>query len=168
MANLTLYEINENLQALTDSLDLCQTPEERAACEADIERAVAAQIRKVDDFSHFLTHLESQAEVADREIERLRTRRRRFTGLQERLQYYAVRVMQTQNLKHIDGDTTRLTLRHNPPAVEITDESLVPAEFKTIQQTIACDKRAIKSAIDAGEEVPGAHLRPGTVSLLRR
>src|SRR5262245_33056209 len=98
MANLTLYEINENLKSLNDSLELCQTSEDRAACEGANRRAVPAQIRKVDDFSHFLTHLESQAEVADREIERLRTRRRRFTGLQERLQYYAVRVMQTQNL----------------------------------------------------------------------
>jgi len=168
MANLTLYEINENLQALTDSLDLCQSAEERAACEADIERAVAAQIKKVDDFARFLTHLEAQAELADREIERLRTRRRRFTGLQERLQQYAVRVMQSANLKQLDGDTARLSLRHNPPAVEITDEARVPPEYKTIQQTIACDKRAIKRAIDTGEQVPGAELRPGTVSLLRR
>jgi len=168
MANLTLYEINENLQAWVDTLDLCQTPEERAACEAEIERMVVAQIRKVDDFARFLAHLESQTELAEREIERLRARRRRFTALQERLQQYAVRVMQSADLKYLEGDTARLSLRHNPPAVEITDEARVPAEFKTIQQTIACDKRAIKRAIDSGDEVPGAELRPGTVSLLRR
>jgi hypothetical protein len=156
------------MQTLVDSLDVCPGEEERAHCEADIERASDRLLRKVDDFARFWAHVESQVDLADREIKRLQARRRGFAGLLERLKNYAVHVMQFHGLKRLHGDTTHLTLRHNPPAVEILDEAQVPAEYKTIQTTVACDKLAIKRAIDTGITVPGAELRPGTVSLLRR
>jgi len=165
--NLTLYEITGTLQALADSLALCQTDEQRAECEAEIERTVAQQIHKVDSFCRFLAHLDSQAELAANEIDRLEARRRGLLHVQQSLERYAVRVMQSQNLKSIDGDTSRLSLRLNPPAVEILDEGLIPGKFKRIVQSVAIDKRQIKEAIQAGDSVPGADLHRGT-ALIRR
>lgn len=168
MSGITLYEITDTLEALMNSLELCETPEQRAQCEAEIEQAVATQVKKVDDFCRFLAHLESQENLATCEIERLKTRKQSINRMLQRLEAYAVRVMENANLKKIDGDTSRLSLRQNPPAVEITDESLVPAEFKTITPHVSIDKRAIKKAIDGGRDVPGADLRFGTTSLIRR
>lgn len=167
MASLTLYAIEEHLAALMDSIDLCETEEARAECDAEICRTIEAEIRKVDDFCRFRAHLQSQEGLADKEIERLKARKTGFAKLAERLDQYAIRVMQSMNLKKLDGNTSRLTLRTNQPALEVTNEELVPAQYKTIEQIVHVDKMAIKRAIGSGEEVPGAHLREPSVSLIR-
>jgi len=165
--NLTLYEITDTLQALVDSLDMCETDEQRAQCEAEIEQTVKAQVQKTDDFCRFLAHLESQEGLATAEIDRLFARRHALTRTRERLERYAIYTLQSMNLKRIDGTTSRLSLRQNPPAVEITDEALLPGRYKTVVQEVKIDKRAIKEAIQSGSDVPGANLRSG-ISLSRR
>ena len=167
MSSLTLYEISDHLVSLLDTFDLCETDEQRAECNAEIERYVDAQIRKVDSFCRFLSHLESQTELAEKEIKRLKAREAVFANLLERLEKYAIFTMQRNNLRKLDGDTAKLMLRVNTRGVDIDNEELVPAKFKTIRQEIQIDKRGIKKAIDAGEEVPGAHLREPSVSLIR-
>lgn len=166
-SSMTLYSISDHLITLLDTYDLCPTDEARAECEAEIRRVVEQQIRKVDDFCRFLAHLESQADFAACEIERLKERKTAFENLGERLEQYAIRIMQSLNLRRLDGNTSRLLLRHNAPGVEIDNQELVPARYKTVRQEISVDKRAIKRAIDGGEDVPGAHLREPSTSLIR-
>jgi hypothetical protein len=168
MSSLTLYDISDTLVALLDSYDMCETDEQRMQCEAEIRQTVELQIRKVDDFCRFLAHLESQADLAAKEIERLKARKSRFENLEERLEQYAIWTLQSLGLRKLDGNTSKLTLRTNQPGVEIDDGELVPPQFKTIKQEIVIDKRGIKKAIDAGANVPGAHLREPSISLLRR
>ena len=165
---ITLYSVNEDLLALVDSLDLCDTDEQRAACDAEILAAMEAQVRKTDSFGRFLAHLESQAALAEKEIARLEARQSAFLRARDRLEAYAVRTMQALNLPRLEGETSSLSLRYNTPAVDIRDESIIPGAFKIVRQTVSCDKRAIKQAIDHGESVPGAGLKPPTISLVRR
>src|SRR4029077_15101407 len=156
MSGLTLYEISDHLVSLMDTYDLCETDEQRAECNAEIERYVRAQIDKVDNFCRFLSHLESQIDLAEREIKRLKARETAFANLEERLKQYAIYTLQRMNLRKMDGDTSKLALRTNQPGVEIDNAELIPPEYKTIRQEIQIDKRGIKKAIDAGIEVPGA------------
>jgi hypothetical protein len=167
LPSVTLYSISDTLVALLNSLDLCENEEARAECEAEICRTIEAQIRKVDDFCRFLAHLEAQAEFAAHEIERLQKRKTGFLKTSERLEQYAIRVMESLEVRKLDGHTARMSLRTNQPAVEIDNQDLVPALYKTIKQEISIDKRAIKRAIDSGEPVPGAHLREPSISLIR-
>lgn len=168
MTAVTLYEANEHLVALLDTLDMCETDEARAECEAAIQQAAETHIRKVDSFCRFLSLVESQAELAAKEIDRLKLRRDALQKTADRLEQYAIRLMQSQGLTKLEGDTAKLSLRSNVAAVEITDEAAVPPQFKTITQKISCDKRAIKKAIDSGADVPGADLRFGSVTLIRK
>jgi len=164
---VTLYETQDTLFALSDSYDLCDTDEARAECKAEIERAIIQQLRKVDSFCQFLAHLESQTELAAAEIHRIEARSRQIWRTQKRLEEYAIRTMQTWNLRVLDGDTSQLRLRDNPPAVEIIDEPLIPGEYRHRVETFTIDKRLIKRAIDEGTPVPGAQLRTG-VRLVRK
>ena len=167
-SSLTLYEISDHLVSLLDTFDVCDTDEQRAACNAEIERYMDLQLHKVDNFNRYMTHLDSQMDLADKEIRRIKAREDVFARLKERSEKYAIFVMQRANLRVLDGDTSKLILRTNTPGVEIDDGQAVPAEFKTIVQEIKYDKRAIKRAIDDGESVPGAHLKEPTVTLLRK
>ena len=167
-SSLTLYEISDHLVSLFDSFDLCDTDAQRDACNQEIERYMAAQIRKVDSFCRFLSHLESQSELAEKEIKRLKAREDVFARMQERSEKYAIYVMQRADKRVLEGETSKLILRTNTPGVAVDDEQLVPPEFKTIKQEIQVDKRAVKKALDAGEAVPGTRLKEATVSLLRK
>src|SRR5215831_20293294 len=110
---VTLYGVSDELVALENSLDTCETAEQRAECEAQIARASDALLHKVDDFSRFLAHLDSQDQLAKQEIERLKTRQQVFQRTQKRLEEYAVNVMQQLNLKKLDGDFSQLRLQQN-------------------------------------------------------
>ena len=168
-SSLTLYEISDHLVALLDTFDMCETDEQRAECRAEIERTIDLQIRKVDSFCRFLSHIESQMDLADKEVKRIKAREDTFARLLERLKQYAIFTMQQNNLRVLEGDTSKLMLRTNTPGVEVDNEAAVPGKFKTIiPATFTIDKRGIKKAIDAGEDVPGAHLKEPSVSLLRK
>jgi hypothetical protein len=52
----------------------------------------------------------------------------------------------------------RLAIRKNPPKVVIDNESLVPDEFVRTKIVTELAKNEIKYAIQAGRDVPGAHL----------
>lgn len=167
-SEITLYSVNADLMALLDTLDMCETDAERAMCEAEIERTIDARVHKVDSFAQFLRHLESQAALAEQEIARLETRESAFLRTRDRLVSYAIRVMQSHNLKRLEGDTTTFTLRQNVPAVDIQDTAAIPGQFKTVRQEVTVDKMAIKKAIQSGDTVPGAALKEPTVTLVRR
>jgi len=164
----TLYEVQEHLQSLLDTVDMVDTDEQRQQCEDEIARTVARSMAKVDDFCRYLAHLESQAQLAQEEMERLAGRRDTFNRHKDRLRHYAIFVMQDMNLKRLTGDTSELRLRENPPSVDILDEDKVPQDYKTVVQRITIDKRMIAKVLRGGGSVPGAELKFGTVSLLRR
>lgn len=94
--------------------------------------------------------------------------------------------------RKLEGETFALALRKSPDSIEIDDVKLVPAKYKRVAIAMSCedwyqmvrlaadagfrptgkldetetaDKRAVKAAIEAGEDVPGADLSFGDYSL---
>ena len=68
--------------------------------------------------------------------------------------------MEVAGVTKIESPYFRLTLQNNPPAVDVFEPGLVPSEFMTqpAPPPPAPDKTAIKQAIAAGQDVPGARL----------
>lgn len=52
-------------------------------------------------------------------------------------------------------------IKNNPPAVVISDEAMLPMEFKIQKIEVRPDKASIKEVLSRGIEVPGAHLERG-------
>ena len=87
--------------------------------------------------------------------------------LKERLTRYANRAagireaifvaMETAELRSLKAPAATLSVRASPPAVEITDQSLVPPIYLK-QPPPTPDKTAIREALKAGELIPGATL----------
>ena len=140
MSDLTLYEISDHLVALLDSQDMCETDEQRAECEREIAAYVEQQVRKVDNYARYLAHLEDQANFAKLEIGRLQKRKAEMEARADKLRDYAVDVMQRIGLQKLEGETATFRLKTNPPAVEITDEELVDAKYKTLTITVPADR----------------------------
>jgi len=168
-AAMTLYQIEDRLCALLDSVEC--VPEDEpgllAELEEDIARTLQAQLRKVDGITRMLAHFESQAEFAAAEIKRLQAAKKRFERAAERLESYVRDAMDVAQVRKLEGETSALAIQQNPAAVFITSFEDVPAGYKVVKTEISIDKAAVKKAIQSGVAVPGAELVRGD-RLVRR
>jgi hypothetical protein len=164
----SLYEITDHLAALFDTIEMVETPEDRLAIEAEIDRYLAAEIRKVDSVAGYLAHCETQSDFAAAEIKRLQERKALYERRFDRVKQYVIGVMEFQGLKKIEGQTSTLALRGCPASVDVLDEAAVPEEFKIAKTVVSVDKKALKAALEAGRDVAGADLVFGKNTLVRR
>jgi hypothetical protein len=132
---LTLYTIEEQLAALSDTLDIvpADQEDELVAC---LGEALIRAIDKRDSMGRFLAHLDSQIAFADAEIRRLEARKQIFTRILERTESYIVRIIQSlgQDSKgkwqKLEGRTVTFSLRRQPPSVAIDAETDVPNAYR--------------------------------------
>jgi hypothetical protein len=69
--------------------------------------------------------------------------------------------MEHAGMKELEGDGLKIKLKANPPSVVITDEALIPWEFRETVQPPPVEKiikEKIRKALKAGIDVPGADL----------
>jgi len=196
-----LYVIEDQLACLIETAELV-SPEQEQEFRVEFQTALTAAVEKRDRVGQFLAHLEQQIDFARFEIDRLRQRKATCERALARLEEYVVETIENLGTdskgkyRTLEGKTTTFSLRACPPSVEVSDESAVPAEYKTltlklpavtweqlldgldIEQRVAVlgqmkspevslEKRSIKAAIDGGAEVPGAGLATGRHSLRR-
>lgn len=166
MSGITLYEAADDMRALMDTQDGL-AGEELQRFNLEVRPLIERALTKVDDFSRFLAHVESQIELARKEEQRIAEWRQQKERRLSWLKDYAIAVMTEQGLKKLEGETTRLSLRAKPASVEITDAKAIPDEFIIVKTERSIDKRKIKDTLAAGGEVPGADLAIGGHSLVR-
>ena len=164
----TLFEISDHLVALLDTVDLVATTEERTLIEREIGEAMEAEVRKVDGVAQYLAFCEDQQAYAASEIKRLQARKQSFERKEQRLKEYVQRVLESCGKSKLEGRTATLALRACPTSVEITDESIVPDEYKCVVVEESVDKRKVKSALEAGIEVPGVQLVKDRKTVVRK
>jgi hypothetical protein len=196
-----LYAIEEHLAALVDTLELVP-PDQEQQFRDEFQVALSTAVEKRDRVGQFMAHLEHQIAFANSEIDRLRERKAAYQRALSRIENYVIHTIEVLGkdgkgkYRRLEGKTVTFSLAGCPPSVEVTDESAVPAEYKTLtlkvpalaweqilgwlglaeRQAIsgqvnchetAIDKRSIKAAINAGAIVSGADLVTGKVSLRR-
>lgn len=135
---LTLYDIEDNLQALVDTAEGGIEPEAEAEFFAAISSAITTAVEKRDRVGQFILHARHQVENVDAEIERLRALKKSYERAEERLGGYVVRTVMALGTdakgkyKKLEGATCILGVKKDRDSVKITDEAAVPAEFKVM------------------------------------
>lgn len=101
---------------------------------------------------------------AIREAEaQMSARRKAIEARADGLRRYLLACMQQTGIQKIESPYFRLAVRDNPAAVDVFDAKQLPAEFMRQPEPPppAPDKSAIKEALKAGRDVPGARLTQG-------
>ena len=133
----SLYVIEDHLAAMIETAELVSSEQEREFRE-EFQAALTAAVDKRDRVGQFLAHLEQQIEFAKFEIDRLRQRKANFERALERLENYVIETIENLGTdvkgryRKLEGKTTTFSLRACPPSVEVTDESAIPAKYKTL------------------------------------
>lgn len=134
----TLYELEDNLQALVNSIDLAEDPSARESILEDIGQALRKTAEKRDSVVAFLRHCEMQRRFADAEIDRIQKRKASIGQLQEELESYLVRVVERyakpdrRGVQRLEGNFSSLRIQKNPDSVLITDAVAIPLAFKQV------------------------------------
>lgn len=139
----TLYAICEELQAWTDTLELCRAQLAEADDEEmrlqlredirDIEIEIGKWLQhggeKVDRFNAYVAHLENQALFCRSEEKRIAAFRHSLEGTVEQLEEYAVAALEFASVKRITGRVSFLALHRCPDSVKELDAQKVPEGY---------------------------------------
>jgi hypothetical protein len=118
---------------------------------------------KAQNYAFVIRNMQATA-AAIKEAEAQMAKRRK--AIESRAQYLADRLklgMEIAGVERLECPHFAIAIVKNPPAVEVFEPALIPAEFmsKPVAPEPAPMKDAIKEAINAGREVPGALMVQG-------
>lgn len=117
-------------------------------------RRVMAEVAEAEILEHGLSAM----------IDEYEARKHRIKKRISRLEACIEQAMMVGEIKRLTFPDVTLTLRNNPPSIEIVNEAEVPAAYwKARDPTL--DKRAIAAAMKAGAVIPGAVMGNGSQSL---
>lgn len=104
--------------------------------------------------------LEAQSNAISEAIKEMQARKDALDKKAEHLKEYLLNAMQQTGIKKISCPYFDVQIKNNPAKVEIFEQGLIPAEFmrQPEQPPPAPDKKAIKAAIESGQEVQGARI----------
>lgn len=162
MTTLTLYEISveyrTDLEKLAD-LELDDQTLEDTLSSMGGELQVKAQ-----SVACFVRNLESTASQIKEAEAQMAARRKALENRAARVKDYLHASMLVAGVEKIECPLFRLSVRNNPPSVEVYQPELIPAQFtrQPDPPPAVPDKEAIKKAMKAGQEVPGCRLTHGS------
>lgn len=182
--SLSLYEHEQLLAEIGDADSEDGMTAEQRTMLAEITHLAAQEKR--DAVARFILTVKAQIDAIKAEEGRLHERRRTAERKLERLTEYVRSLVDTyapapriaDGPRKLEGKAFSLCTQRNPVSVEITDEAAVPSQYQTATIVVPAgesadiaaqftvksikfetSKTAIKQAIEAGTEVPGAELR---------
>ena len=165
MTAMTLFQIAAQYRHITDVLQdsgcdpqtLTDTLEGEAWPLEVKAQNIGFVIRNMEALAASMKDAEKQ--MADRR----KATEKRAAALVE----YLKTGMEIAGVSKLETPHFALTIKKNPPGVEVWDEKQIPVEFMRVPApppppVPVPDKAAIKDAIKAGKDVPGALLAQGT------
>ena len=101
--------------------------------------------------------LGNTVEEVSKEIDRLKRLKAHLEHEDGRVKEYLKKAMEMTGTEKVQGISASISFRQSEQTV-IDNEEELPEEYITVKTTYAPNKTAIKTAIKAGKEVPGAHI----------
>lgn len=161
MQNLKLYEITNGFMSLNNNEEL--TEEEKNEIGVQLTEALKT---KSNNIVGYYQEEKVLLEGIDAEIKRLQDYKKAVTNRIDRYKEYVKENMQVLGIDKIETELGTISIAKSPISVDIIDEDKIPAEYKTIVQTIKVDKKAIADNFKlTGELIEGVRINTENKSL---
>lgn len=165
----TLYELSDDLHRLQVALDEMElTPEDQAAALDAFLGSADDLKHKLDGYACLLREYETTAAGRKAEADRLsalaKSDTARAKALKDRLCWF----FETHELDKVKTERFAFTLANNggKQALMLPDIEAIDEEFVDMVPTIIAER--VRTALEAGREVPGAHIMPRGKHILIR
>ena len=159
--NLSLFDIAAEYRASCEKL--CDLDLDEQTLRDTLEGMGGELEVKARNVAMFARDLEATAaSIKDAEAQ-MSKRRKAIENKAAGIRKYLFDSMQFAGVQRIESPQFVLTIKNNPPAVDVFDHLQVPAEFMKQPEPPppAVDKAKVKDAIKKGQEVPGCRLVHG-------
>lgn len=149
-----LYEINAEIERLSESLIDPDTGEVNEEVFAEMERLGMDRQQKIENALCLSKNLMSDAEQIAEEAKNLKERAERKVRRAEAIQNWI-----SHELNGEPFETTRVLVKwRRTQSVDITDEYQIPDEYLSVKTVSKPDKMRIKGDLKEGVRIPGAVL----------
>lgn len=165
MTALTLFEIAAEYRAITDVL-MDSGCDEQTLSDTLEGEAWPLEL-KAQNYGFVIRNLEANADAIKTAIEQMG---KRYVAIESRADALRERLktgLEIAGVSKLECPHFTITIKKNPPKIEVWDEKQIPAAYMRTPEPppppkAVVDKAAIKAAIDAGTDVPGAKKVQGT------
>lgn len=153
-----LYEIaaqHRGLQRLAEEADV-----DPQAFADTLEGLVGEFEAKAEAVAMVIGNLEADAETISAAAKAMQARAKRLNDRAAGIKAYLKVHMQATGIAKISCPYFVITLRRNPPRVDIGDERAIPDEFRVWPEPPppTIDRKALLDALKRGRDVPGARI----------
>ena len=160
----TLYELTNDYLTL---LDMAEDPDIDPQAFAGTLEALGGELEmKADGYARVMKELEGRAATMRFESKRLENGYKTIERNIDRMKHALQDSMVATDKRKFKTDLFSFSIRKNPASVVIDRETSIPPEF-LIPQDPKIDKKAIKAAIDRGDDITFAHLEQGESLIIR-
>ncbi len=166
---MKLYELTAEYRFLEDAL-VASVDDEHDDLQAKLDEIIGQVEAKAENVGKYILGLTAEAEGIKTEIDRLTARRGTISRKAEWLKSYLLSQMVAADIDKIKRDVLTVSVRVNPPSVQVEVENAIPTEFwRVIPESYEVDKKAVLEHVKAtGEIVPGCHIVTDKKSLVIR
>ena len=160
MAMRTLYDLGDAFNGVMDLvLDKTMDLNVLEECLQSIEVDIAV---KCERGIGLIRNLDTLREGMEKESKRLSEQSRILKNRIESIKVWYQRNLDAMGKSKVVTTRGTMAVQNNPPALKITDEDAIPLCYlDLIPARYEVNKEAVKTALKAGEDVPGAHLEQG-------
>ena len=152
--NTTLYALSAQYLDVLALLEDTDADADADALEQQLDGIAGLLTQKADNIAALVQHIEGMAAMRKAEADRMRDLAVQDQKRAERLRSYLLRHMQALGTEKIDTARFKISVRTNPPSVQVVNEVLVPAQFIREVVTVSVDKRAIMEQVKTTGEIP--------------
>ena len=163
MTSVALYNLASQYRVLAERLSDMDLDAQTVADTIEASGITDEIAVKVQGLEMVARCLEMHTPAIEAEIERLQKLKKQRQAKAHGLREYLMANMIAMGATKIETPLFRLAIKNNPAAVDVFEPGLVPASFMRTPEPPppAPDKTAIKEALKAGQDVPGARLTSG-------
>jgi len=153
-----LYQLVEQHRGLAR---LCDETDVDSQALADTLEGLHGDIEiKAESTAMVIRNIEADADAIDDAAKQMQARARRLRDRADAIKTYLLVNMQATGITKISCKYFTISLRKNPPRVDVSDEAAVPDRFRVwaAPPPPSLDRKAILDALKSGQAVPGASL----------
>lgn len=132
----------------------------------DLAEGETSLLEAIDALAHADLLDEGLIAGVDAAAADLALRKQRFAARRQSRRAIIEQALLILEVSKLERPVATLSIARRAPSVVVVDESVIPSRFFAAEPKL--DKRALKAALDAGEDIAGAHLSNGSMSLTIR
>lgn len=157
---MNLYNLTAECKSLYD--DIIASADDDTG-EVDLSLVTALSVRqeewndKAIAVACVYRALDEDSARVGREIERMTAIKKRLERERDRVKEGLANACNALGVEKVQGMYANISFRSSEQTV-IENEGAIPDEYMTVKTTYTPNKTAIKEAIKAGKDVPGAHV----------